>query len=366
MRVLRERLERRRLELFGSPVTDPVAWLLGRGLPQRASCWSVLCDDGHRMDTGLGCDSCAAVIGDRREARARMRSEVMADQVGGDPAARRAELERRLNLGVRHRAVMDLMRRERAAAERSSRLEAVERRRAELAAQRVERAGRECADCGMADAGGLCLACTAVRAVDGEVRKAVDVVVAMRADLTDPRAVRELSARVEADTMALANAAAEADGDGVPAAVRSFVLLSAVRSMVAQRTRWALHRLERGSLADSAAGRARSSERRRAAGDSNTADVLEAMSRAETKARSDTARMLLDDLLAGVERARRREEGGGPSARWTAVLSDLMRRPLAEELAGESSPGGPAVPGDAGACSPSPGTPSPDTGAEPG
>ncbi|WP_345204175.1 hypothetical protein [Streptomyces lavendulae] len=311
VRVLRERLDRRWLELFGSSVVDSVAWLLGRGLPQRAGCWSVLCDDGHRMDTGLACDGCAAVIGDRREARARIRREVTTDLPGGDPAARRAELERRLNLVVRHQAAMDLLRREHSAAERNSRLEAVERRRAQLAAQRLERAGRDCEDCGIGDAGGLCLACTTVRALAGEVRKAVDVAVAIRADLCDPGAVRELYVRIEADTLATADVAADAHGEGVPAAVRAFVRLSAVRSMLEERTKRALYRLQRGSIAEAAAGRARSSVRRRAARGSNAADVLEAMSRAETTARSDAARMLLDDLLAGVESARRHDEVGG-------------------------------------------------------
>ncbi|WP_331729036.1 hypothetical protein OG592_43155 (plasmid) [Streptomyces avidinii] len=327
VRVLAGRLERRLGELFGAPVTDPVAWMVGRGLPQRPGCWSVLCDDGHRMNTGLACDSCEAVVGDRRELRARIRSEVAAELAGLGPGERRAEVERRLNLGVQRQAAMDLIRRERSAAEAALRLEAVERRRAELAAQQAERASQPCADCGIAEASGLCLGCTAARGLVEEVRRAVAVAVAMRADLTDHQAVRELSARIEADTLASAAAGAENVGDP---AVRAFARLSAVRRIRAQRTGRALYRLEQGSVADAAAKQARWAFQRRASQYASRAELLEAMSEAEAKARATAARELLDGLLADVRRATPHPVGR-PHTDWAAALSDLAHRPLPGE-----------------------------------
>ncbi|MET9324961.1 hypothetical protein ABZX75_33170 [Streptomyces sp. NPDC003038] len=329
VRVLAGRLKRRMGELFGAPVTDAVAWMVGRGLPQRPGCWSVLCDDGHRMNTGLACDSCEAVVGDRRELRARIRSEVAGELAGLGPRERRAEVERRLNLGVQRQAAMDLIRRERSAAERALRLEAVERRRAELAAQEAERASRACADCGVAEAGGLCLGCTAARGLAEEVRRAVAVAVAMRADLTDHQAVRELSARIEADTVASAAAAADAASVDDPA-VRAFARLSAVRQILAHRTGRALYRLERGSVADAAAKQAGWTTRRRASQYASAVDLLEAVTKAEAKARAEAARELLGDLLADVERARPRDAGQPPTD-WAAALSDLAERPLPDE-----------------------------------
>ncbi|MFI5986884.1 hypothetical protein ACIBEA_39230 [Streptomyces sp. NPDC051555] len=328
-RVLAGRLERRQGELFGAPVADPVAWMLGRGLPQRPGCWSVLCDDGHRMNTGLDCDSCESVVGDRRELRARIRSEVAAEVAGLGPAERRAEVERRLNLGVQRQAAMDLIRLERSAAETALRLEAVERRRAELAAEQAERASKPCADCGIADAGGLCLGCTADRRLAEEVRRAVSVAVAMRADLTDHQAVRDLSAQIEADT--LASAAAAADGQSVddPAA-RAFARLSAVRQIHAQRTRRALYRLERGSVADAAAEQARWATRRRTSQYANVADLADAVAKAEAKARTAAARDLLDHFLADVERAMPGTVSPTQSD-WATMLSDLAHRPLPGE-----------------------------------
>ncbi|MFI5867583.1 hypothetical protein [Streptomyces sp. NPDC051546] len=328
-RVLAGRLERRRDELFGALVTDPVAWMVGRGLPQRPGCWSVLCDDGRRLNTGLACDSCEAVLGDKRELRSGIRSEGAGELAGLGPAERRAEVERRLNLGVQRQAAMDQLRREQGVAETALRREAVERRRAELAVQHAEKAIRPCQDCGIADADGLCLGCTAARRTAEEVRRAVAVAVAMRADLTDHRAVRELSTRIEADTLASASAAADAVSVDDPA-VRAFARLSAVRQICANRTGRALYRLERGAVADTAAQQARWATQRRASQYASVPELLEAVAKAEAKARAAAARALLGSLLADVERARP-SLAGQPLTDWAAALSVLADRPLAGE-----------------------------------
>ncbi|MFD5513836.1 hypothetical protein ACFWIB_39845 [Streptomyces sp. NPDC127051] len=324
--VLASRLGRRQEELFGAPVTDPVAWMLRRGLPQRSGCWSVLCDDGHRMNTGLACDSCDAVVIDRRELRARIRAQVAGEFAGLSQVQRRAEVERRLNHVVQRQAAMDLISHERNAGEQALRLQAVERRRTELAAEQTTQAAQPCEDCGIADAGGLCLGCTAAHGMAEVVRRAVAVAVAMRADLTDHQAVKKLSDRIEADTLATAAAAAKTADDP---AIRAFTQFSAVRKILADRTRRALDCLERGSVADAAAKQAHWATRRRATWHPSN-DLHEAVAKAEAKARTEAARELLDRLLADVKRARSSSTHRPPTD-WAVALSDYADRLLPEE-----------------------------------
>ncbi|MFZ3492086.1 hypothetical protein ACODT5_02410 [Streptomyces sp. 5.8] len=325
-RVLAARFEVRLGELFGRPVADPVAWILKRALPQRVGCWSVLCDNEVRMDTGLPCASCATITGDRRDLRARIRAEVVAEAVGLSPGEQRAEVDRRLNLAVQHQIVMAELRRERGLAEKGLRMEVVERRRAEIAAEHTAWAGQPCADCGIPDAGGLCLACTADRGVARVLRQAVDVAVAMRADFTDLQAVRDLSAQIEADTLATADAAAAGEVLRDPAVV-TFARLSALRKILAERTQRALHRLEAGSIAQRAARQVRWAAERRTHLYSTDAERQAAVASEEHKARAGAARDLLDGLLADVARSQPTDPGP-PEPRWSAVLSGLAARPL--------------------------------------
>ncbi|MFF4845510.1 hypothetical protein [Streptomyces collinus] len=98
--VLAERLQRRLDQLAGQPVKDPVAWLLGRGLVQRQWCWSRMCDEGLRMDSGDQCPSCQVLIADRRGMRARIAEETAHQMPGADLGAVRAETEKRLRAAV--------------------------------------------------------------------------------------------------------------------------------------------------------------------------------------------------------------------------------------------------------------------------
>lgn len=327
VRVLAARLERRQDELCGAIAADPVAWLLSRGLPQRQGCWSVLCDDGRRLNTGLACDSCEAVLGDRRELRARIRSEVAAELAGLGTAERRVEVERRLNLGVRRQAVMDMIRRERGTAEAELRREAVALLCEDLAAERAEQASRPCTECGVDDADGLCLGCTSARHVAAAVEGAVDVAVAMRADLNGPEAVPELAARIMADTLVCVDAAGDAVDTDDPA-VREWTRYSAARTLRTERTRKALYWLERGSVADRAAWMAIRVTRQRASQYASSADLLEAAAKAAAKARVEAAAELLGELLADVRRVKPVVVVGRPLTDWTVVLRDLAGRPL--------------------------------------
>jgi hypothetical protein len=201
--ALAERLGRRLDQQMGRLVTDPVGWILGRGLVQRAWCWSQLCDEGRRMDTGADCPSCQVLIGDRRGLRARIAAETARELAGAAPKVLQAEMEKRLNAAVTYEAAAQAVRRDSALAEQQARAKVVEQRRAEHAAAEQERLAQPCADCGIPDAAGRCLLCTERRAVERALAEAVDFAVMARADLADPAAVAEATQRCTADTRAL-------------------------------------------------------------------------------------------------------------------------------------------------------------------
>ncbi|WP_432139528.1 hypothetical protein [Streptomyces sp. bgisy154] len=201
--VLAERLERRLDELRGVPVKDPVAWLLGRGLVQRQWCWSQLCDEGSRMDTGGPCPSCQVVIGDRRGLRGRIAAETAREMPGLGVQELKAETEKRLQAAVAHEAAARAARHERALAEREAREQVIARRKADFAAAEEARRAAPCADCGIPEAAGLCMACTHRRSTERTLAEAVDLAVMARADLTDPAAVAEATGRCAADTRRL-------------------------------------------------------------------------------------------------------------------------------------------------------------------
>lgn len=84
-RRLSERL-RLRLARQGSvdSVTDPVGWLIGRGLRQRGDCGDLRCDDAVPLDTGADCPRCENNLAGKRAARRRPFAEATAGVRGLD------------------------------------------------------------------------------------------------------------------------------------------------------------------------------------------------------------------------------------------------------------------------------------------
>jgi hypothetical protein len=203
-RLLADRLTDRLHEVGGEAgVRDAMGWLIGRGLIQRHGCPDRRCDDGIRLDTRGDCPTCAALITDRRARRIRLRAVVDSELVGVPAQQRRTVYEERLREDMWLEAAQAERRRERAKAEVSRRRAVAEARRRELRAAELERQSAPCVECGLPDSAGLCPPCTYRRRTDELVREAVDLVVAVRADLNDPDQVAVLTARCEADTRAL-------------------------------------------------------------------------------------------------------------------------------------------------------------------
>ncbi|MEV4333468.1 hypothetical protein AB0K02_23490 [Streptomyces sp. NPDC049597] len=118
--VLADRLSRRLLAQGGPmAVTDPVGWLISRGLPQRPGCSDVRCDEHVRLDTGDECATCNYLIDDRRAQRRRIAAAVDAELPDVDESDRRAETERRLHQATTAEAWAKRQRREQLEAERA-------------------------------------------------------------------------------------------------------------------------------------------------------------------------------------------------------------------------------------------------------
>ncbi|WP_254404979.1 hypothetical protein [Streptomyces sp. AC627_RSS907] len=97
--VLADRLVRRLDEQLrtGGPITDPVGWLLARGLPQRQQCGDARCDDRMLLDTGRDCPRCEDRQADRRAQRHAVAAAVDAAMPGASEDERRAAADRQLH-----------------------------------------------------------------------------------------------------------------------------------------------------------------------------------------------------------------------------------------------------------------------------
>ncbi|MEV1040480.1 hypothetical protein AB0J01_28085 [Streptomyces sp. NPDC050204] len=331
-RVLAERLGRRLDQQMGRPVTDPVGWILGRGLVQRAWCWARLCDEGRRMDTGADCPSCEVVIGDRRGLRARIAEETARELAGAAPKVLQAETERRLHSAVASEAAVQAARREQAAVMQQARAQAAEQRRVKETAAEQERLVQPCADCGVPDAAGRCPLCAERRSTARALAEAVDLAVMTRADLTDPAAVAEATRRCALDTQALLEQHLDrlhADGvdeNGTLFAARE----TAVR--IRDRRRQSLHsRLMCAPEAEAEANRAYDATMR-----GRHRYPVRTMAEAAAERAADEAQLRAADFLFG-ERARqlrvaRGEQPSRPaSTDWASRCAELAGRELGED-----------------------------------
>ncbi|MDT0614466.1 hypothetical protein [Streptomyces lancefieldiae] len=97
--VLADRLVRRLDEQLrtGGPITDPVGWLLARGLPQRQQCGDARCDDRVLLDSGRDCPRCEDRQANRRAQRSAVAAAVDAAMPGASETERRAAADRQLH-----------------------------------------------------------------------------------------------------------------------------------------------------------------------------------------------------------------------------------------------------------------------------
>jgi hypothetical protein len=346
-RLLADRLTDRLRETGGEAmVTGPYGWLIRRGLVQRPSCSDQRCDDGIRLDTGIGCENCANVIHIRRARRARIGADIDRELPGLPEGERRRVLEERLREFTAAEAQDLVRRREQARAERARReaaraaaAEQAERERQAAAAADAVRQALACADCGQPESAGLCEACDHRRQTEALTVEAGLLAAAGSADLSDPgsiaAAVAGTRTAIGASTAAAWQeflqitdvAALEADPRAAADAY-AFTALQVAQQAVGEYQDDALALLGRTEEAEAEARRAYRSEQNRPWFQHNPtgADAVAAATKAADTARERVAEYLLAARMEQLHKqsAARPEK----PASWTERLPDLAARPL--------------------------------------
>lgn len=174
--ILRQRLQRRLAEQGTVTITDPVGWLIRRGLPRRSLCPDRRCDEGRRMDTRADCAACQLLFLDARALRTRAAAKARTAVVGGRVS--RPEFEAQLRACWQQEAVAAAVRHAGACREREASERMWAAQRAANAAQAAARQALACRECGMPETAGLCGRCREERRVEELVAEAVEVSVA--------------------------------------------------------------------------------------------------------------------------------------------------------------------------------------------
>ncbi|MGW0932932.1 hypothetical protein [Streptomyces sp. NPDC002644] len=332
--ALAARLQRRLNAQGGVAVRDFAAWLIGRGLPQRAGCWSVLCDDGLRLDVGAECESCTCLVADRRGVRRAAAAEVNRRHPGAPAPERQVLVDTELRDRWQRQLTRDRARHEAAVALRERRDRALAGRKA-AAHTETAPAGAPCVHCGAEDVGGECLPCVLAAGTRRGVTEAVELALTRVAD-EGPDAVRATVAEAEAEVRAAVREAgtqAVADApDGPGAALaHAFAERERARALVDEyRARVA------AELEDSPVVRAELEQLRRAVL-RRVRPVTEAALRRADDVAADARGRVVEDLLrrrlAVVRQARTSGPQEGDRQAWAARLEELAARPLCEPVA---------------------------------
>ncbi|MFJ6628904.1 MULTISPECIES: hypothetical protein [unclassified Streptomyces] len=149
--ALTARLTRRLHDQGGEAlVTDPAAWIIGRGLPQQhTGCGDARCDGGHRLDTNTDCEACADQHADRQALRRQAAAAIDARHPHLTGTARRTAIEDHLHTEVQHAALLRQARHDRQTAERSARRTGVPLPALRARPGRDEPSGKStCRECG--------------------------------------------------------------------------------------------------------------------------------------------------------------------------------------------------------------------------
>ncbi|MFD8727755.1 hypothetical protein [Streptomyces sp. NPDC059611] len=318
----------RRLDRQGiHPVKDLVGWLLRTGLPQAQGCWSRTCDDGTRMDTGGPCQSCECLIGDRRGLRQAAAAAVAARYPRATPEELRPLYEQELRERFEQQAAYDIGRREQAETERSARDCAVAEQRAQLAQQKAARAAAPCRQCGTPDAHGCCPVCALGDSTRRLVSQAVDLVLALKADLGDAEAFGDLEAQVERDSWKVVQDVG-AKAAGAPE-LRAWAEYDRARQLLEQRRGRALQSLRFSAVADEEADRVQEMAQ---IGPWSTEEEEDVVERRVGETRSRVAQTLMKEYLADLSWFRDQTQPRPAVRPWAERLAELVERPLDTEI----------------------------------
>ncbi|MFE0061859.1 hypothetical protein [Streptomyces sp. NPDC059003] len=305
-RVLRERLKRRLAEQGATHITDPVGWLMSRGLPRRSVCLESRCDDGRRMDTRADCQACVLQILDGRALRARA-AKLASAALGGDGVMAKAAGEKELCALWRREAEATAARHAETIRMREAAAAATAEHRAEVQARHAAWEAQPCADCGQPESAGLCGSCRDRREVPTFQREAIDVAVATWG-LGSNEQAQLCAERVEADVRRTVEQAVKElrDTGTSQAAALDLAERLATQSHLHAVRQAALNCLATGGKAQEEAERVFAAEMRCRHYHDSWEAAQKAAGEASEKARWRTAHHLLDQQLREVRAIRAR------------------------------------------------------------
>lgn len=341
--VVSERLERR-LNEQRSSVADFVGWLLKRGLPQRRGCWSLMCDDGVRMDTRGPCDSCRVLVDDRRGLRRAVADQVLHEQLSGQLVLAKDDMARVVELRLQE-AVRKEMDRKAAAlgqavAEQGAREARYEKKRQQAAEAQWARSAAPCADCGVPEAAGLCPRCANRRRITAALEHAVDYALVLRMDPDDALGTRELRRSCAAETRSVLEKRLEQlRRQGLEEAAVADTGRRLIEELRDRRRKAALARL--GQEEEPAfAARVAAAAKRRQQRHPDTAEARAAVAAAGEAARRRVAARWMGELLTELRAVCSPESAAAVPRDWAALLPELASRALPHDTAGGAGAAG--------------------------
>ncbi|MQS17571.1 hypothetical protein F7Q99_36650 [Streptomyces kaniharaensis] len=327
--VLAGRLSRRLDRQQGSAlVTDPVGWLLSRGLPQEQVCARTSCDDGIRLDTGALCDTCEMRLADRRATRSAVVAQALAGMPGADYADRQGAIEERLREHAFVKAEQQMTARRRAEEQRFRDEADRPVREAAAAAAEEERVAVPCADCGAERSAGLCGICWCRREARAAITEAVNAALTT-VDLRDRDAVNALTRQVRDGMRTAMLAARPARELGLDAHAVANSDMLAAKNRATDYRQEALALLAQSPEAEQEAKQASDAVRRAGHRYRSTEDLRDAVTAAAHEARWHTAHHLYGQRHRAVEqlrertRALRQPQEGGTVSRYEAALATV-------------------------------------------
>ncbi|MEU9485896.1 hypothetical protein AB0D83_19910 [Streptomyces decoyicus] len=294
--ILVSRLTRRLLLQPGEAdaITDPVGWLLGRGLPRRSDCNDAGCDEGVRMRSGAACAHCEDQVRSLRGRRRHVAAQVQAQLPDATTEQQRAAFEDQLRAVVdADTARLEERRRERAAKDAAVAAKAAAAR-ARQEADEVARRAMPCAQCGEPEAGGLCGTCWGWEETEKLLTDAKTLVAAGCGEPDDPELTQALADMAEHQAHArIQDACDKADAAGASATMIALAAKVKAQDIVDEYRTTALRTLGREIQVEAEARNAHAAQMRRRHLHPSIEDAEQAATQAAEEARRRTAEHLL-------------------------------------------------------------------------
>ncbi|GAA2330274.1 hypothetical protein Scani_34150 [Streptomyces caniferus] len=294
--ILISRLTRRLLLQPGEAdaITDPVGWLLGRGLPRRSDCNDAGCDEGVRMLSGTACAHCEDQVRSLRARRRHVAAHVQAQLPDATTEQQRAALEDQLRAVVDAEAArFEERRRERVAKDAAVAAKAAAAR-ARQEADELARRAMPCAQCGEPETGGLCGTCWGWEETEKLLTDAKTLVAAGCGEPDDTELTQSLADMAEHQAHArIQDACDKAEAAGASATMIALAAKMKAQDIVDEYRTTALRTLGSEFQVEAEARNAHAAQMRRRHLHPSIEDAEQAATKAAEEARRRTAEHLL-------------------------------------------------------------------------